>query len=179
MTTEDQGNDGEHEHDWVEPTPEQSEPDVVDWSSPTPEETQQLLQQSPEQVARLVQHHPPLVSFLVVGLDAIKAAGSDENAANGHVADTYYALANKTVDGLLRRLEQGGVSEAESIRIYGLIEKLSTQSADKTTEFIRANEGTGTKTMHVIGLVTLLAGLGLAAALYKGQGPSSRPYKNA
>lgn len=176
MTTDEQDNSAPHEKVWAEA--EQTEPQVLDWGSPTAEETQQLLQQSPEQIAHLVQRHSPLANFLTVGFEAIKAVGSEENVANRHIADDYYALANKTVDGLLKRLEQSGVSEDETNRIYELIEKISTQSAEKTSEFIQANDRTGNKTMYVIGLVTL-AGLGIAAALYKGQGPSGTPSLNA
>ncbi|HWK77753.1 hypothetical protein [Microbacterium sp.] len=170
--TDDHPNDGESsEQESMDATAEYSEPIVIDWGSPNPEEIKQLLNENPEQLARLVQRHPPLAAFLNLGLEAIKSAGSEERAANEHVSDSYYKLTNKIVDGLLERLSQGGVSEGEAARIYHLLEDLQVQSSDKTTEFLRANDKTGSKTMLVVGLV-LTTGLIVTAALYSGQRPT-------
>jgi hypothetical protein len=173
--TDDHPNDGESfEQESMDATAEYSEPIVLDWGSPDPEETKQLLNETPEQLARLVQRHPPLAAFLKLGLEAIKSAGSEERAANAHTSDSYYELTNRIVDGLFERLSQGGISEGEAHTIYRLLEDLQVQSSDKTTEFLRANDKTGTKTMLVVGLV-LAAGLGIAAAIYSGQRPSTSP----
>lgn len=174
-TTDDHTNDGENsEQESTDTTADYSEPIVLDWGSPTPEETKQLLNETPEQLARLVRRHPPLASFLNLGLEAIKSVGSEERAANERASDSYYKVTNKIVDGLLERLSQGGVNEDEAARIYDRLENLQVQSSEKTTEFLRANDKTGSKTMLVVGLV-LTTGLGLAAALYSGQRPSTPP----
>jgi hypothetical protein len=165
------------EHEQVErPDPEgiEPEPAVVDWSTPTREEAQRLANEPPERLALLAQLHPQLAVFLQVGLQAIKGVGSEERAASQHAADSYFALTNKTVDGLFKRLDQSGVSEAEAATIYELLDKLQGQSADKTTEFLNVNLKTGSKTMLVAGLL-LSAGLSLAFAAYSGQRPSNPP----
>lgn len=147
---------------------------VVDWSAPTEKETDQLLKLSPEYLARVVQRHPQLAAFLQIGAEAIKSVGAEERAGNQHVSDSYFALTNKTVNGLFKRLEQNGVSEEEAVHIYGLLDKLHDKSGEKTSEFLKANDKTGSKTMVAVGLLASV-GLSVAIALIAGGRPSTPP----
>lgn len=147
-----------------------TEPLVVDWGAPTPEEVQELLKQPPEQLARLTQKHPQLTEFIRVGLDAVRTAGTEERSSNEHFADSYYALNDKIVDGLLKRLEQSGVSEEEASRIYESLDRLQDRNGQKTTEFLRASDKTGNKVLLATGI--LLTSALAAVTFYFRQRPS-------
>lgn len=159
MTDEDQ-------HDAEQP----EEPHVGDWARPTPEETRELLRRDPEELAQLAVNHPALARFLGLGFDAIKDVWTGEQDANVYIGEAYFALTQRTIDGLFKRLDQNDVGEDERSRIYGLIESLQGRGFDKASELIDANAKSGEKTRLLIGAL-IVVGLSAAAAVYMRRGP--------
>ncbi|GAA4267744.1 hypothetical protein [Frondihabitans peucedani] len=140
---------------------EPDEPRVDDWSHPTLDETRDLLQRDPEDLALLAVGHPSLARFLALGFDAIQQVRTGEQETLESIGQAYFALTQRTLDGLLKRLDQGDLGDDERSRIYHLIESLQGQGAEKASEFMDANVRSADKTRLLIGTMIVL---GLSAA---------------
>lgn len=154
--------------------PDDAGPKFDDSDVPTQEEAERILGLTPEEVARLAIRRPALVQYLEVGVQAAKAASSNEHDAKSKLAAHYFALNNKLVDGLLKRLDEPNVTDEERSTIYGLLDKTQHATGEKTTEFIQAQDRTGSKALASIGLYVML-GLTVALVVSRGQGPSTPP----
>ncbi|WP_295825141.1 hypothetical protein [uncultured Microbacterium sp.] len=150
----------------------EDEPDVADWANPTREETHAIFRRRSEAIARMLDRHPELEVFLNLALDAVRNVRS-EGSANARIADAYYASEAQINEGLLKRLNEGGVSEQEANRIYDLLEAGRASRDDKTSEFVQATDRTGNKALIVTGGL-IATGLTIAI-IYKGRGPAMPP----
>jgi hypothetical protein len=143
-------------------------------SMPSQEEVERLLGLMPEEVARLVVRRPALVQYLEVGVQAAIAAGSQEHDAKSKIAEDYFQFNDKLVDGLLKRLNEPGVTDEERSTIYGLLDNTHRVTGEKATEFIEAQDRTGSKALGSVGLYVML-GLAVALVIVRKQGPSTPP----
>lgn len=157
----------DHQH---EDADQPKEPQVGDWAEPTLDEARELLQRNLEELAQLAVQHPALARFLSLGFDAIKDVWSGEQAANAKIGESYFALTQRTIDGLFKRLDQSDVGDEERDRIYGLIESLQGQGAAKTSELLDANAKSGEKTRLLMGAL-ITVGISVAVAVYTRRPP--------
>lgn len=147
------------------------EPQIEDWANPTAEEFAELLTRSPEELARLAVAHPPLAQFLPVGFEALREVREGDRESISKIGTSYFETANSIIAGLLKRLDQDGVSDEERKRIYEIIDSTQKQSGEKTSELLDANNKSSRRTQYIIGGL-LTVGLIVAVSLnYKGSIP--------
>jgi hypothetical protein len=140
------------------------EPEIADWSNPNPEEAAELLKRSPEELARLAVVHPPLAQFLSVGFEALTEVREGDRDSIPTIGTPYFETAKSTIAGLLKRLDQDGVSDQERARIYEIIDSTQKQSGEKTSELLDANNKSSRRTQFIIGGL-LTVGIIVAANL--------------
>lgn len=147
------------------------EPQIADWSKPTPEEAAELLERSPEELARLAVTHPPFAQFLSVGFEALREVREGDRESIPKIGTPYFETANNTIEGLLKRLDQDGVSDAERERIYEIIDSTQKQSGKTTSELIDANNKSSRRTQFIIGGLLTVGLVVVATLTNKGSPP--------
>jgi hypothetical protein len=140
------------------------EPPIADWSNPTPQEAAELLKRSPQELTRFTVAHPPFAQVLAVGFETLGKVREGDRESIPKIGNPYFETVNNTIAGLLKRLDQDGVSNEERERIYGIIDSTQKQSGDKTSEMLDTNNKSSRTAQFIIGGL-LTVGLIVAANL--------------